>query len=517
MTIPHWLAPLALALLVAGCATVGGVAPALEQEQTVDTAATQRAAAWFQAHRRRPTLLRTFLQRMPKGGDIHTHASGAVYAESYIAWAAAEDLCAVRATGAITTPPCTAEAGKVPIRQAYSDNTLYNAIVDALSTRNLALAGRSGHDQFFAAFANFGGGTPGDQMAEIVARAASQSVVYVEMMLTLRGSAVRALGTQVGLDGNLAATRDRLLAAGLRQEVANGRQDLDAIEARVNDILQCQSARPQPGCGVTRRYLQQITRTGSPDQVYAQLVYAVELVQTDPRVVGLNLVAPEDHPTALRDYTVQMEMLGFLAAQYPEVNIALHAGELTLGLVPPEHLRFHIRQAVHIAKAKRIGHGVDISYEDEALTLMADMRQRGVLVEICLTSNDVILGVKDAAHPFPDYLHAGVPVTLATDDEGVSRIDLSHEYWRAATTYELGYRALKILARNSLAYSFLAGKSLWHATSLWRVAEACANDTLGSVEPSASCAAFLKANDRARVQWRLEQEFVTFERLPWLQ
>jgi adenosine deaminase/adenosine deaminase CECR1 len=454
---------------------------------------------------------------MPKGGDLHTHASGAVYAESYIAWAAAEDLCVVRATGAITSPPCTAADGKVPIRQAHTDSALYSAIVDALSTRNLAFAGRSGHDQFFAAFARFGGGAQGDQVAELVARAASQFVVYVEVMLTLRGGAIRNLGSRVGFDGDFAVTRDKLLAAGLRQEVEQGRRDLDTVEARLNDVLQCQSAQPQPGCLLTRRYLQQTTRTGPPAQVYAQLVYAFELARSEPRVVGLNLVAPEDHPTALRDYTLHMQMLGFLAAHYPDVSIALHAGELTLGLVPPEHLRSHIRQAVQIARAKRIGHGVALSYEDDALSLLADMRQRGVLVEICLTSNDVILGVKDAMHPLPDYWQAGVPVTLATDDEGVSRIDLSHEYWRAATTYGLGYRNLKSLARNSLTYSFLAGASLWQSLTPLRVVDACVNDPPGSAVPSATCQAFLQANDRARLQWRLEQEFVTFERLPWLQ
>jgi adenosine deaminase/adenosine deaminase CECR1 len=140
-----------------------------------------------------------------------------------------------------------------------------------------------------------------------------------------------------------------------------------------------------------------------------------------------------------------------------------------------------------------------------------------VLVEICLTSNAVILGVKDAMHPFPDYWQAGVPVTLASDDEGVSRIDLSHEYWHAATTYGLGYRDLKTLARNSLTYSFLTGACQRLALTPLRVVDACANDPLGSATPSAPCQAFLQANDRARLQWRLEQEFVTFEGLPWLQ
>jgi len=181
ITIKRLLVQIALVLLPVGCAVTGGVVPQLAPDTVADTASTQRAAAWFEAHRHRPTLLRAFIQRMPKGGDLHTHAAGAVYAESYIAWAAAEDLCVVRATGAITKQPCTAADGKIPIRQAYNDSVLYSAIVDALSTRNLAFAGRSGHDQFFATFAKFGGGTQGDQVAEPVARAASQFVVYMAL------------------------------------------------------------------------------------------------------------------------------------------------------------------------------------------------------------------------------------------------------------------------------------------------------------------------------------------------
>ena len=35
-----------------------------------------------------PALLRVFLRDMPKGGDLHNHASGTPYAEEYLAWAA---------------------------------------------------------------------------------------------------------------------------------------------------------------------------------------------------------------------------------------------------------------------------------------------------------------------------------------------------------------------------------------------------------------------------------------------
>jgi hypothetical protein len=45
-------------------------------------------------------------------------------------------------------------------------------------------------------------------------------------------------------------------------------------------------------------------------------------------------------------------------------------------------------------------------------------------------------------------------MTLSTDDEGVSRIDLTHEYVRAVETYVLGYTDLQELVRNSLEYGF---------------------------------------------------------------
>jgi Adenosine deaminase len=272
------------------------------------------------------------------------------------------------------------------------------------------------------------------------------------------------------------------------------------------------------------RYLQQTTRTKSPVEVFAQFVYAFELAKVEPRVVGINLVAPEDHPVALRDYTLQMEMLKFLHSQSPTTKISLHAGELKLGLVPPDELRFHIRQAVEIGQAQRIGHGVDVLYEDKPFELMADMKKRGVLVEICPTSNEVILNVKGEEHPFRQYWDAGVPMTIASDDEGISRSDLSNEYLLVAQRYDLSYPDLKRLVRNSLEYSFLKGASLWRpplggalarSSGFIAIAPACARDVRGANDLSDRCSTFLQQNDRARTQWQLEAEFAQFESLPW--
>ena len=83
------------------------------------------------------------------------------------------------------------------------------------------------------------------------------------------------------------------------------------------------------------------------------------------------------------------------------------------------------------------------------------MRTRPVAVEINLTSNDLILGVRGKDEPLSTYVAAGVPVVLSSDDAGVSRITLSNEYFRAARDYGFGYRLLKEIARNALIYSFL--------------------------------------------------------------
>lgn len=505
-------AVLAALLLAAGGATV--------QAAPADTA---RTAAWFDAHKDRPPLLRQFLQRMPKGADLHSHISGAVYAESYLEWAAQADLCVDTVKKTILPDACGVGEGMVPAAKLGSGAAA--AMVDRMSMRNLAEAGRSGHDQFFDAFSVFGPvtdlpGKPAAMLAELTNRAAGQNILHLELMSTQQGGAVRKLGSQIAWadEPDLAVRHRWMLDHGMAELVEAGRRDLDALDRDYRAAQGCDTPTAQPGCSVSVRWLQQTTRTNPPEQVFAQLAYAFELAKADRRVVGLNLVAPEDHPVALRDYRLQMEMIGFLSRHSPQVKIALHAGELVLGLVPPEHLRHHIRDAVQVAGAHRIGHAVDIGHESDAFETMQAMKQKGVAAEICLTSNDSILGVKGRDHPLPDYLAAGVPVVLASDDEGISRIDLSNEYVRAASGYGLGYVQLKQFSRNSLEYSFTPGASLWQDAAKAQPVAACRRDVPGALQPSSACAQWLAGSERAQLQWRLEAAFEAFEKLPqWRQ
>jgi adenosine deaminase len=153
-----------------------------------------------------------------------------------------------------------------------------------------------------------------------------------------------------------------------------------------------------------------------------------------------------------------------------------------------------------------------VMYEDNAPALLKELAQNHVMVEINLSSNEGILGVEGDNHPFPIYRLNHVPVALSTDDEGVSRIDITHEYVRAAIDYNLTYQDMKQLARTGMEHSFLPGNSLWAAEDEFTAPVAqCKGQAPGTDKPSAGCKAFLDGNEKAAAQWEQERRFRAFE------
>jgi hypothetical protein len=255
-----------------------------------------------------------------------------------------------------------------------------------------------------------------------------------------------------------------------------------------------------------------VARGSALGQVFAQMVTGFALASDPPsKVVALNLVQPEDSRLSMQNFRVQMEMLNFLKSRYPEAHITLHAGELAPGIVPPEGLSFHIRESVMKEQAERIGHDVTIMYEDDPHSLLEELARRKVMIEVCLTSNDTILGIRKEHHPLTTYLESGVPVALGTDDEGVSRSEISREFLKAAEEHGLGYIQLKTMARTSLQYAFISGASLWADEGKFIPVPPCAKDVGRLKEPSGACKQYLAASEKARLQWKLEEEFKSFE------
>ena len=476
----------------------------------------QQTANHFESLRNSPPQLFAFLKQMPKGGDLHNHLSGAVYAESYVQWAATSGLCVSQTTFVLSQPPCDQTTGQITVTTALSNIVLYRQLIDAWSMRNWAYSGQNGHDHFFDTFTKFGPAHTeqlGPMLAEVAARAARGHVSYLELMLTPDGDMSRKLGEQIGWDGNFEATLAKLKSGGIADAVTAGIKALQNGEAQKDRLLKCGTVQADPGCSVTIRFISQVLRGDSLARTYAQLATSFELASNPAsKVVGLNLVQPEDWVTSMQNFSTQMDMLNFLHSLYPKAHITLHAGELVHGMVPPEGLSFHIRDSIIRGHAERIGHGSSVMLENDPSGLLKDMARRQIMVEICLTSNDIILGVSKSQHPLATYLQYGVPVALGTDDEGVSRSEMSREYLKAAEEQGLGYIQLKTMARASLHYSFLPGASLWLNPAKRIVTPACAGDLKLANPTSTSCKQFLASSEKATLQWKLEQDFHSFEK-----
>ena len=497
------------------------------------TTSEQRASRAFEAARVNPLDLRAFLVAMPKGADLHNHLYGAIYAETWIRDGAEDHLCVELAklsffkaqamTSSIPPQPICGD-GNVPAAQALKDQHLYDGLIDSFSMRGFTpTPGTTAHDHFFGAFARFGGNLDesrhlGEWLDELATRGAAQNEQYLELMHTPDFRHATAIAKGIGWPDSVSPSsdfsklRDELLTHGLRDEVATAGAALDQAETLRKQREHCGQKEEASACKVQIRFLYQVLRGFPKEQVFAQTLLGFETASADPRFVGINMVMPEDGYISMSDYALQMKMVDYLHGLYPKVHITLHAGEIVPGLVTYEGLCCHVRLAVEEGHAERIGHGVDVMYENQPYDLLKEMSAKHVMVEINLTSNEVVLGVSGKNHPLPVYRKFGVPVALSTDDEGVSRIDLTHEYVRAAETYALSYADLKQMVRTGLEHSFLPGASLWNSLDVFtKTVSACTDEKLGDEKPSTTCGNFLKSSEKARQQWELERRFIAFE------
>src|SRR5262245_46236219 len=127
----------------------------------------------FNEIRKQPPELAIFLRDMPKGGDLHNHLSGAIYAESYIAWAAqaTPPLCVNLASWTLEPQqPCDATKGRPSVVDYTAIPDQRAKLINALSMRDYSpvQGAPSAHDQFFVTFSRFGAAGDG-RIADMLA------------------------------------------------------------------------------------------------------------------------------------------------------------------------------------------------------------------------------------------------------------------------------------------------------------------------------------------------------------
>ena len=441
---------------------------------------TTNVHEYFESIKGNHAALRQFFSAMPKGGDVHNHLTGSAYAETYFELAAKKGMYVNPETGRLyAQKPMEVET----IQLSKDMDDLHNhrmALIDKWSIRNFQpYKYPLGPDEYF--FGTFGllSALTGDVenlaylMRELKLRAVKENVQYLEVMAAspsvpkdcfLGEDDYKTYDEQLKAcvkDGTYDAARELL-------EKIIGKFDDNATKA-VSDYVDFvghldELSNPSKNhLGVDTenlvcRYQGYSSRGGEPLKVFAQLYVVHKACAEDSNnlLVGCNIVAAENGEKSMLYYRLHMEMFAALATKFPKVPTSLHAGELTLGLGRPEHLTYHIDQAVNTAKAHRIGHGVDLPFEQDSDELLKVMKANDIPVEINLTSNEFILGVKDAEHPISLYRKAEVPLLLCTDDPGILRTSLTEQYTLAALRYGFSYDEMRQFAFNAISYSFLS-------------------------------------------------------------
>lgn len=491
--------------LFAFCPALSGSQAAAAQAMSQNEKAT---ITFFEAVRNNTALLRAFIKSMPKGADLRVELTSSVYAETLLAWAAEDGLC-LGTNNAFTSP----ENGKCPssdkpVRNILTDDKQFSAAVNALSTRadysaqtipSLAHTMRKADMQHLS-----------QKLGAIAKRHLDQNVSYVEVVVTPFPPDVAKLAAKAGWNGDALGTWNTLDKLGLFESVATTLDTIAQADAAATADISHPTAASADGFRF--RYLIGADRNASPALTFAQLAYGMEMAKRDARIAGVTLTGAENTPAALMNHGLHMAMVSGLSAHVPyaDTQLAIPAGRLALGQVPPAALENHVTLAAETGGADRLEHATAILNEQTPFALLDTLSQSGTAVNACLTGDKKELGISGKQHPFTALRGYGVPVTLSTGMAGILRTTLTDEYTRAAVEYNLTYGDLKALARNSLEYSFLEGESLWKDPATFRMNNAC-KDSLIEHE-TATCAALLSESEKASAQWNLERRFADFER-----
>ncbi|MEO1573724.1 MAG: hypothetical protein AAFU65_02065 [Pseudomonadota bacterium] len=469
-------------------------------------------AARFEQLRTDPERLDAFMRAFPKGGDIHHHLIGTPTPDLFMNVGAERGFCLAPATLEATAGPCA--DGAVPFGELAAHPDLSDRLRDAWSLRALSPGADDVPAHFFGVFPQIWtlSDDRGLLLAHLKRQASRENLVYLETQLQTPAptDAIRAAAMTLGLDADtdVLALREALEQAGVLGEiVAQSMLAIESYDATARQALGCDAAPRADGCNVAHRYQMYALRILPNPMVLADMILAFEVAHRSPAVVGVNVVGFEGDANALTNYEAHMAALAALRDAYPDVRLALHAGELTSREADDAALKSHVPDAVYVARADRIGHGNAIATSANREALLAYLAEERIPVELSLTSNHWLLGLVGETHHLPLLSDAGVLFTLNTDDAGIFVTDLSREYALAARLYPwLDYAAFKRLSRMSLEVSFLPGDSLWQDVDRGTTVDGCA--VLGSP----ACDALTATSPRAAAQRQLEQRFVDFER-----
>lgn len=412
---------------------------------------------YFQSIKKDSLKLNKFMAALPKGGDLHNHSSGSVYAEDYID-VALKDSLFIDTTTYLLSKVRNSNPNFIYINDLIKNSpNKRDSIINYWSVRDYHKRGLDGHDQFFSTFAKFFPAYIGNEsylLSTLCKRASEQNISYLE--------------TMIRVDHIMDSVANHISPTSWKDDFTD-EQNMDLLykyfkEFGLGNLVNQNVEELQKIYDETEKHGVELNFNTYglrvlPNQalIFLRLLISFESADRLDILKGVNFVAPEDNELALFNYDLHMKMFGYLSEKYPNVKVTLHAGEITKDLpgVSNLDLEDHIASAILVGGADRIGHGVDIAEENDYENTLKLMQDRGVAVEINLESNEVILDRNPENHPLKLYLENEIPICISTDDEGVLRSNLTNQYMLLIKYLpDIKYSELKELVFNSIEYSF---------------------------------------------------------------
>lgn len=433
---------------------------------------SQSTNDYFEKIRNNEAELTAFFSQMPKGGDLHHHFSGSIYAEPLLQHAITENFYLNTETMDVSKErPST---GNWEQFSTLKNNGTLDAhkqkIMQKWSVKDYNHVDYPSDKLFFESFMKFEPaikGNFGPGLLELKNRAISENVSYIETQLStipttmntddLTPFNVRLRKLALAKDEKaITKALDSLYSSLIKKNAASYANDFNTnFVAKLHNDLKIDDKQ------FTMRYQNFVLRFMEPVDLFKNLVIAFISADQSPLMAGVNIVSPEDGETSMKDYWLHMLLFKYCHSRYPNVKYTMHAGELTLGLVQPEELTWHIGAAVYTAGANRIGHGVDIAYEKDSYDLLRYMAKKSIPIEINLVSNEFILKVKESRHPLTLYKNFDVPIVISTDDAGILRTNMTEQYVLLTKRYkDVSYTDIKQYVYNSINYSFIKEASV---------------------------------------------------------
>ena len=471
-------------------------------------------ANYFDKIKNNQTKLYAFLLKMPKGGDLHYHLDGGSYAKNLFSYASKSNDCIILPAGKVVS--CKLKSS-IPFKVIKRNSEKYNKIIQdwSVTDDNNPIKNNLKFYHYFPNTYIARESNRGKILAEIVKRASSENIYYLELMINPDEDQIRSFGlNQKKSIYDFNGFMNDLISNGIQKYITKLTTYINSINHVRNTILHCNTSNKKiSACNVTVKYLYQINRDVNPKAFFSALLEGFLMVNQNKNFVGISLVGQENGKFSTKYYRLEMRIINFLHEKYPNVKITLHAGELSRK-IPADipYIKSHVRDAVDIAHPNRIGHGTDIKYEQHYQSTLKEMRDHHIAVEVCLTSNQRLLGISGNESSILTYYHHGIPIVLCTDDEGILRTNLTKQFEIAVNRYHFSYPELKNIVRNSIYYSFLPGKNLWETNNFQSVKKICRNDFYRRKLQTNQCKKYLLINQKAQMEWNLEMQLSQFEK-----